>query len=316
MNGKEYDLIGGDGKQYGPFSVQELNDYLNQGRANLQSPVRESGTQEEWCPISEVLGGRAKETFDELRDAILFSDRRLRVGRAFAEGSSLFTKHMGILIGASLLFMVILIASSLVPLIGGIVELCLVGPLTGGLFILILKLIRTNSAGISDLFEGFKESFGLLLGVGIAQWFIGIIAALPGVILIGAGFFMSADGIDFEAEDGLPIFLERSLTNPFLVLGFLVLIALGWGAYAAMYFVLPLAADRGFGFLQCFSLGCRVSLRNFFRISLVFFAGGLVTLISLVPLGLGLIFSIPWFFAVLTQAYEQMFSPETSAYEQ
>jgi hypothetical protein len=43
--------------------------------------------------------------------------------------------------------------------------------------------------------------------------------------------------------------------------------------------------------------------------------GSLVIALSLIPCGLGLIFAGPWFYAVMAQAYEQMFFPFSTALE-
>jgi len=319
VSDKMYDIIGGDGEEYGPVSRENLNDYLLQGRVNLQTLVKENGTEDEWRPLSEILDASSNQGFDEFRQAILDSPNRLSIGRAFGDGWSVFTSHMGIMVGAGLLFLLINIGTSIVPIIGGFIQLAILGPLTGGLFILILRLIRTDSARISDMFEGFENNFGKLCLVGIAQWFIGFVAMVPGIVLVVIAAIASASGVDFESSDGGAIFFESLITHPLTYIGFIAFISVMWVTYVGIYFVLPLAADKKFGFFQCFSLGIRVSMRNFIPISLVYILGGIlggiVIVISCLPLLLGLIFSLPWFYAVITQAYVQMFIPEPATNE-
>ena len=312
MSGKTYEMIGGDGEQYGPFTIEQLQDNLSHGRANAQSQIRETGT-ETWQPLGQVLGNQSIENFAEYREAILTGNRRLDVGLAFSQGSELFKAHMGILIGSFLLFMLLIVATASVPLIGSCVQITLQGPLTGGLFILILNLIRTETASIGDLFEGFK-SFGGLFLIVLVQTLIVSLVVLPGVALMIGGFAMEVDfrALDWQDEEAVILALLEALTaglqNPLTILGFLLIIILSIISYVLIFFPLPLLADRKLGFGEAFGLGFQVSKRNFFPILKLIIIGSLVMVVSLIPCGLGLIFAGPWFYAVMAQAYEQMFS--------
>ena len=84
-------------------------------------------------------------------------------------------------------------------------------------------------------------------------------------------------------------------------------------SYTLIFFPLPLLADKKLGLGEAFGLGFQVSKRNFFPILKLIIIGSLVVGISLIPCGLGLIFAGPWFYAVFTQAYEQLFSLSTVA---
>ena len=39
MEDKQYEMIGSDGEQYGPFTIQQLQDTLSQDRANAQTQI-------------------------------------------------------------------------------------------------------------------------------------------------------------------------------------------------------------------------------------------------------------------------------------
>jgi len=313
MEDKQYEMIGSDGEQYGPFTIQQLQDNLSHGRANAQTQIRETGT-EAWQPLGQVLGNQSIENFSEYREAILTGNRRLDVGLAFSQGSELFKAHMGILIGSFLLFMLLIIVTASVPFIGSCVQITIQGPLTGGLFILILNLIRTETASIGDLFEGFKSFGGLFLMV-LVQTLIVSLVILPGVALMIGGFVMEVDFGELEGqnEEALLKALGAGLLHPLTILGFLSMILLSIISYTLIFFPLPLLADRKLGFSEAFGLGFQVSKRNFFPILKLIIIGSLVMAVSLIPCGLGLIFAGPWFYAVMAQAYEQMFSPSSVA---
>ena len=313
MEDKQYEMIGSDGEQYGPFTIQQLQDTLSQDRANAQTQIRETGT-EAWQPLGQVLGNQSIENFSEYREAILTGNRRLDVGLAFSQGSELFKAHMGILIGSFLLFMLLIIVTASVPFIGSCVQITLQGPLTGGFFILILNLVRTGAASIGDLFKGF-ESFGGLFLVTLAQTLIVTLVILPGVALMIGGFVMEVDFGDLEGQNEEAVLkaLGAGLLHPLTILGFLSMILLSIISYTLIFFPLPLLADRKLGFGEAFGLGFQVSKRNFFPIFKLIIIGSLVMAVSLIPCGLGLIFAGPWFYAVMAQAYEQMFSPSSVA---
>ena len=313
MSDKQYEMIGGDGEQYGPFTIQQLQDNLSHARANAQTQIRETGS-EGWQPLGQLLGSQSIENFAEYREAILTGNRRLDVGLAFSKGSELFKAHMGILIGSFMLFMLLIVATASVPFIGSCVQITLQGPLTGGLFILILNLIRTETASIGDLFEGFKSFGGLFLMV-LVQTLIVSLVMLPGVALVVGGFVMEVDLEDLKGQNKEAVLkaLGAGLLHPLTILGFLSMILLAIISYALIFFPLPLLADRKLGFSEAFGLGFQVSKRNFFPILKLIIIGSLVMAVSLIPCGLGLIFAGPWFYAVMAQAYEQMFSPSSVA---
>ena len=313
MEDKQYEMIGSDGEQYGPFTIQQLQDTLSQDRANAQTQIRETGT-EAWKPLGQVLGNQSIENFAEYREAILTGNRRLDVGLAFSQGGELFKAHMGILIGSFLLFMVLIMATASVPFVGSCVQITLQGPLTGGFFILILNLVRARAASIGDLFKGF-ESFGGLFLVTLAQALIVTLVILPGVALMIGGFVMEVDFGDLEGQNEEAVLkaLGAGLLHPLTILGFLSMILLSIISYTLIFFPLPLLADRKLGFGEAFGLGFQVSKRNFFPIFKLIIIGSLVMAVSLIPCGLGLIFAGPWFYAVMAQAYEQMFSPSSVA---
>ena len=313
MEDKQYEMIGSDGEQYGPFTIQQLQDTLSQDRANAQTQIRETGT-EAWQPLGQVLGNQSIENFAEYREAILTGNRRLDVGLAFSQGSELFKAHMGILIGSFLLFMLLIMATASVPFVGSCVQITLQGPLTGGFFILILNLVRARAASIGDLFKGF-ESFGGLFLVTLAQALIVTLVILPGVALMIGGFVMEVDFGDLEGQNEEAVLkaLGAGLLHPLTILGFLSMILLSIISYTLIFFPLPLLADRKLGFGEAFGLGFQVSKRNFFPIFKLIIIGSLVMAVSLIPCGLGLIFAGPWCYAVMAQAYEQMFSPSSVA---
>ena len=188
------------------------------------------------------------------------------------------------------------------------------GAIVGRVFILILNLIRTGAASMNDLFKGF-ESFGGLFLLTLVQTLIVTLIILPGFALMIGGFVMEVDfrNIQWQNEEAVLKALGAGLLHPLTILGFLLMFLLSLVSYALIFFPLPLLADKKLGLGEAFGLGFQVSKRNFFPILKLIIIGSLVVGISLIPCGLGLIFAGPWFYAVFTQAYEQLFSLSTVA---
>lgn len=100
--------------------------------------------------------------------------KSVSLGRAFSAGWASFTKYVGLLIGANLLYMVITFAGEVIPFLNILFLALVIPPLTGGLIILSLNAVRGTNPSINDLFAGFKD-FGKWLGI---YWlFFAVIAA-------------------------------------------------------------------------------------------------------------------------------------------
>ena len=55
MNDQLFDLLGDDGEIYGPYRVAELQKLSDVNRADRQSQIRESGTENQWRSMETIL---------------------------------------------------------------------------------------------------------------------------------------------------------------------------------------------------------------------------------------------------------------------
>ena len=302
MSDKTYEMIGSDGEQYGPFTLQELQETLSQGRADTQTQIRETGT-EAWQPLGQLLNPSEQGQVREPLGAAVPSDQPLDVSLALSSGWALFKQHMGIMIGAGAIYLAILIAAGVVGAVIPFAQFLVQGPLTGGLIILTLNLSRYNQAEINDLFLGFKN-YGWLLLLSLVQGAVVVAAIIPGAIVMMVGGLlplMQAQRSGVTPEFG-------GTTIALLIVGFLLLLVLAMIAAVFTYFWYFLVADKRGEFGEALAAGYRAGKMNFWSILGLLILFGLVGFISAIPCGLGLFFSIPWTFAVMTKAYEQIFS--------
>ena len=305
MSDKTYEMIGGDGEQYGPFTIQQVQDNLSDGRANPQTQIREIGT-EAWQPLGQLLNASEQGQAREPLGAAVLSDQPLDVSLALSSGWALFKQHLGIMVGAGAIYLAILIAAGVVGAVIPFAQFLVQGPLTGGLIILTLNLSRYDQAEISDLFLGFKN-YGWLLLLSLVQGAVVIAAIIPGAIVMIVGGLLPV--MQAEQAGGTPELDGASIA--LLIVGFLLLLVLATIAVVLTYFWYFLVADKRGEFGEALAAGYRAGKMNFWSILGLVILFGLIGMVSAIPCGLGLFFAIPWSFAVMAKAYEQIFSSST-----
>ena len=202
-----YIIIGGDSKEYGPVSADDLRQWIAEGRLGPQSLAKAEG-EAEFRPLSafpEFAGAFAPEapmpgappTFAPAA-GVASSDYEVDIGGCISRGWNLYKENFGILFVASLLLFVIQFAFAgglnmvLMPLAKSLmhasvgfrigynylfpaVTALVVGPMAGGVYVVYLKVIRQQNAGVGDVFEGFQKAFGQLF---LGALVVGLIAGL------------------------------------------------------------------------------------------------------------------------------------------
>lgn len=178
-----YRIIGADGREYGPVSAEVVREWISQGRANRYSRIRAEGAPT-WTTCAEVpefaplfeqelredprppsasvppSGTPPPQTSTAqarvLADQVLAYNRTTSVGACLGRGWTLMTSNFWLTVGASTIMLILLWASSLIPVIG---SLLLGYVLFGGLNWMTLKLARGERAELADAFSGFGPYF-------------------------------------------------------------------------------------------------------------------------------------------------------------
>jgi hypothetical protein len=226
---------------------------------------------------------------DELIAEIEARGYEVDIGDCLSRGWALFKANFGVCVGATFLVMLCNQAAGFIPIIGIFLSLAVQGPLMGGLYNFFLKLIRGESPGIGEAFSGFSKGFGRLCGsfllmcVLVYLWFVP--AVVYAVVLNGN-----------SAQFG-PIFW------------ILVLLGLVGGVYLGVGFIfgLPLAADLELGPWDSLRVSRRVVSKRWFSMFGLVFVAGLLSALGILGCIIGIIFTMPFFYAVTLQAYEDIF---------
>jgi hypothetical protein len=184
-----YKIIGGDGREYGPVSADQLRRWVAEGRVNAQTRVQAEGSAE-WKSLGEipeladvahpgppVPPPIAKASAEQLTAEILTRGYNLRISDCIGRGWNLTMANFWLFVGAAFVAYVIISAVGLIA-----------GPMLGGLYWMMLKKVRGQPAEFGDSFAGFSMAFlplflgGLIAGLLTALGFI--LCVLPGIYLL------------------------------------------------------------------------------------------------------------------------------------
>jgi len=214
-----YKIIGGDQKQYGPVSAEDIRQWIAEGRLSGQSLVQTEASGP-WQPLASLpefagaLGtqvgaapatGATHPTADAAgwSAEILARQPQVQIGRCLSGSCRLLLSNFGLLFGAALLVGGLNLLCRFIPLVGGVASLLLHGVLYGGLYLIFLKKIRGSPASVADAFSGFGAPFVQLMLAGFVSSLLSGIGVccliLPGIYLLVAWTF------------SVPLVADRSL---------------------------------------------------------------------------------------------------------
>ena len=205
-----YKIIGGDKKEYGPVTAEDLRHWIVEGRLSGQSLVQAEGIGEwkalsEFPEFTEALREQAGQpplsgaTPPPARTAawsaeVLARQPNVQIGRCLGQSWDLLTANLGLLFGATFLVWLVTLGCQFVPIIGGVINWLIYGVLYGGLYLIILNRIRGRPASIGDVFAGFSFGFAQLMLAGFLCKLLATIGlwcclVLPGLYLTVAWIF-------------------------------------------------------------------------------------------------------------------------------
>jgi uncharacterized membrane protein len=240
-----YRIIGGDQKEYGPVSADDLRRWIAEGRLNGPSLVQAEGSGE-WQPLaafaeftdalrlqagpaSAAVAGAPPTRGAAWREEVLARRPEVRIGECLGQSWRLLTANFGLLFGATAVVWVITLGCQFIPLVGGIVNWLLQGVLLGGVYLVFLNRIRGQPASVGDAFTGFSVGFAQLMLTGLLTRLLGMLGlvcclVLPGIYLLVAWTFSVPLVADKRLEFWSAMELSRKVVTRvwFEVLGLLI----------------------------------------------------------------------------------------------
>ncbi len=277
-----FTIIGGDGKEYGPVSVEQIRAWLAGGRANLDTKAKAVGT-EEWRRLGDfpefsgaaatpppppVAGGAVDPK--AYADDLIARASKLDIGSCISRGWALLKSDFWAIVGTT--FVVVLAAgiAGAIPLLGILASLLLTGVFYGGLYFFYLKKIRGQPAEMGDAFSGFSLALGPLI---LASLVVSLLTMVGVLLLILPGIYLAV-------------------------------------AYSFTYL---LVIDRKMDFWTAMEVSRRVITSQWWRMFGLIIVGGIIAALGVIGLIIGIFVTLPICIGAIVYAYETLCNPPPRA---
>jgi hypothetical protein len=199
-----YIIIGGDGKEYGPITLEDVRQWIAEGRLNAQS-LAKSVSDAEFRPLdkfpefADVWGGGGTPgtiapptlSTDDWLAQVIARPPELRLGECLGAGWSFLGANFGFLVGAVFMTwltnLVFVFGGLYVPVIGPLAVIAFNAVIMGGFYVACLRRLRGEAVASTEVFSGFTGSFGQLLLTGLVASLLAELSAccfvLPAIYL-------------------------------------------------------------------------------------------------------------------------------------
>ena len=234
---------------------------------------------------------------------------RFEPSEYFSAGWKLLSKHFGPLVGMTLLFLIIGIVISSIPVVSSFSNLISL-ILTAGYYIFLFNS-RSNKNDAKDFFGGFKFAVDIVLHRLVLLLFL-----LPFILLLFlVGFpFLELFQVITQAitpEDFGAIIAAEIGENFGVFFLFVFLVALA-GLYLEIsyLFTLPLIVTGKMKFWEAMETSRKIVGQRFFSYFFSLLILGIILVIGVVvTCGLGVLIALPVYSCVVFCAYESIFKP-------
>jgi uncharacterized membrane protein len=301
-----------NGKQIGPVEEDALFALAREGKLEPADLVWNSGMGNEWKPASGVPG-----LFPEPAAAPAATPAAILAGmqaarnaahagetpnaQLMAEARQNLSGSWGLGVLLCVVFMLVVVAASMIPFGSVIVT----GPMTVGLALCFLSLIRGQAPEFGSLFDGFR-SFGpalaayLLMTLFVFLWLLPCFAAMAG----GAVLLYRKTAWSYPGSPGVALV---GLGYAAAILGAIVLQL----RYSMLFFVLADNPDIGPLDALRTSVGLMEGRKwKLFCLWWRFFGW---VLLSVLSCGIGFLWLAPYMTASIARFYDDLLGAETAA---
>ncbi|MEO6004206.1 MAG: GYF domain-containing protein [Opitutus sp.] len=315
-----FTIIGGDGKEYGPVTAEQLRAWIAAGRANLETKAKAAGS-DEWRPLRdfpEFAGGPSVSTPPPLTHApvraegpvdaasyaadLISRTRPLDAFSCLERSFNLWKQNFLPLVGVTLLVLILQGMLSMVPIIGSIAGLFLNGVFYGGLYYYYLGKMRGEPRTAGDVFAGFSRGFVPLM---LATLMTTLLSFAAIIIAAGPVFLPLIRG----AMSGAPMPTSLPEFGTLSILGLVLAAILAIYLSIAWAFTFALIIDHGLGAWTAMEVSRRVVTKQWFRVFIAGLLGGIAAMLGFIGFFIGILFTIPLAFGTILYAYEDLCNP-------
>ncbi len=291
-----FTIIGGDGKEYGPVTVEQVQAWIAGGRANLETQAKRVG-ESSWqrlgdfpefsgatagaasaasapppppaaapAPGRDGAAGTVHVDPKAYADDLIARAAKLDIGSCLERGWNLLKANFWSLVGTTFVLVIVMLIAQSIPFLGLLVGLLLTGVFYGGLYFFYLKKIRGQPAELGDAFAGFSLAF-------------------------------------------LPLMLASLVVTLLTTLGLLLLILPGIYLAVSYAFVYLLIVDHKLEFWCAMEVSRRVVTAQWWRVFGLVILGAIIAILGAIGLIIGVFITIPIMIGAMTYAYEDLCNP-------
>jgi uncharacterized membrane protein len=244
-------------------------------------------------------------------EQLLTREYRVELGTALERGWNLFKNNAGPVIGATLLagvvsiagYVVAMIPALIIPMANVLLQPLIMGPMTGGFLWFFLRLARGEQATVGDIFAGFKLRFlHLFLAVLVQSVLMGL-CMIPVFVVAGVGAFTvrgGGGGNPFASGMGVGMIIG-------LILAILVSLAAVIYLSTCWTHSILLIMDKGMKFWPAMQLSRKMVSKSWWMTFLFVLVAGIISSAGMLACLVGLLITIPLYFAMKVYFYEDNF---------
>lgn len=207
-------------------------------------------------------------------------------------------------IGAVVVWVVLMMVVSLVPLLGSLAVNLLTPVLTAGFMLGAHEQRQGGSFELRHLFAGFSRNPGSLILVGVL-YLVGMIGVFVIIgMTVGGAVFAMAAGMQGGASDAE---VAAMLLQGPMLLAFLIAMALMFPLMMAYWFAPALVALEDIKPLRAMGLSFRACLKNVLPFLIYSLIALVLMIVAMIPIGLGLLVLMPVMLAAMYVSYRDIF---------
>jgi hypothetical protein len=189
-------------------------------------------------------------------------DYRLEIGSCLSRGWETAKERFFLSVGVIGLIYLCIGAASVIPIIGGLIQLVIQGPLMGGLFWFFIKRVRKEEATVGDAFSGFSEKFLQMFLLTLVSGILVTLCMVPAIIAFIVAFFSGFSAVSIAVIVGASL------------LGIIPAIYLN----VSWFFATPLVMDKAINFWPAMEVSRKAVTMHFWITLLLFLAVGAIVL--------------------------------------
>jgi uncharacterized membrane protein len=257
------------------------------------------------APVTVSIDNR--QSTHKFKDGTMTEIRRIPASAGldwYKQGWELFKAYPAMLVILFLTLFVLYFVVGMIPLLGALIIALASPALTGGYFLALQHAAAGKDPTFEHLFRAFNdpERRNPMLVLGIVALGAQIVMGLISIALIGSsiGTIFALGGMEHGAMIGM-----GSLALVFLAMLANLIIAVA--LWLALFFATPLVMLDRVAPIDALKLSLRANLSNFMPwlvFSLILIP---LTVVAMIPFGLGLLILFPIVGAAIFRAYEQTF---------